>query len=93
MHAQRTPANKAEAAKFAAYQATIFLFPGAKEPLLGYLTTTTSNFSSNMLNCTDNSLAACLGNSAALNVIEARKKDGSSQERGYVCAIPPCCAL
>ena len=89
MHAQRTEKNKAEAAAFAAYQATIFVFPNATESLLKFLKATTPSFSNDMLTCTDNSVAACLGNSAAANVIIAREKDGSNQATGYACAYPP----
>ena len=93
MHAQRTRANKAEAAAFAAYQATIDLFPGAKAPLLKFLSATTSEFSNDMLTCTNTSVAACLGNTAAANVIRARRNDGSNQDANYACAALPSAAL
>ena len=85
MHVQGTAKNKAEAASFAAYQAIINLFPGAEAPLLGYLKDTTPSFSNDMLTCTDTSVAACLGNSAAFAVLSARKDDKSNQEGNYRC--------
>ncbi len=78
---QADEASKKESIAFAAYQASVFLFPKASSSFTAFLTGL--GYSAPLTTSTDTATPAGIGNAAAAGVTAYRSNDNSNQQNNY----------
>lgn len=83
--AQVNDASKKESIAFAAYQASLFVFPKAKTSFVAFLTSL--GYDAALTSSVNLASPAGVGNTAAAGVIAYRSDDNSNQQNNYAYAV------